>query len=147
MTLRKPTHDGWVVGDENHVSLHFLGADHYAKWQRSRGIAQEADIMIRVSVLYPNGDGTKFDMTYYTGKHMPMVRQKLGKACKCVAIDAGVEGAQPGSKPAFVAMCHLEFDSVEAFQAAFGPHATAILADIPNYTNVQPTIQISEVKL
>lgn len=24
-------HDSWVVGDESYVSLHFLGADHYAK--------------------------------------------------------------------------------------------------------------------
>jgi hypothetical protein len=24
-------HDSWVVGDEAYVSLHFLGADHYAK--------------------------------------------------------------------------------------------------------------------
>ncbi|MHC4218772.1 MAG: cupin domain-containing protein [Planctomycetota bacterium] len=23
-------HDSWVVGDERYVSLHFLGADHYA---------------------------------------------------------------------------------------------------------------------
>jgi uncharacterized protein (TIGR02118 family) len=44
-------------------------------------------------------------------------------------------------------MGHLYFDSVEAFQAAFSPHAGAIMGDIPNYTNVQPTIQVSEVKL
>jgi quercetin dioxygenase-like cupin family protein len=25
-----PGHDSWVVGDESYVSLHFLGADHYA---------------------------------------------------------------------------------------------------------------------
>jgi quercetin dioxygenase-like cupin family protein len=25
-----PGHDSWVVGDEPYVSLHFLGADHYA---------------------------------------------------------------------------------------------------------------------
>ena len=25
------THDSWVVGSEPYVSLHFLGADHYAK--------------------------------------------------------------------------------------------------------------------
>jgi hypothetical protein len=25
-------HDSWVVGDEPYVSLHFLGADHYAKY-------------------------------------------------------------------------------------------------------------------
>ena len=24
-------HDSWVVGDEPYVSLHFLGADHYAR--------------------------------------------------------------------------------------------------------------------
>ncbi|HLC06350.1 MAG TPA: cupin domain-containing protein [Anaerolineales bacterium] len=24
-------HDSWVVGDENYVSLHFLGADQYAR--------------------------------------------------------------------------------------------------------------------
>src|SRR5262245_50318698 len=24
-------HDSWVVGNERYVSLHFLGADHYAK--------------------------------------------------------------------------------------------------------------------
>ncbi len=26
-----PGHNSWVVGDEPYVSLHFLGADHYAK--------------------------------------------------------------------------------------------------------------------
>ncbi len=24
-------HDSWVIGEEKYVSLHFLGADHYAK--------------------------------------------------------------------------------------------------------------------
>lgn len=24
-------HDSWVIGDEPYVSLHFMGADHYAK--------------------------------------------------------------------------------------------------------------------
>lgn len=28
-----PGHDSWVVGDEPYVSLHFLGADHYAQKQ------------------------------------------------------------------------------------------------------------------
>ena len=29
-------HDSWVVGDEPYVSLHFLGADSYAKAEGSR---------------------------------------------------------------------------------------------------------------
>jgi uncharacterized protein (TIGR02118 family) len=44
-------------------------------------------------------------------------------------------------------MGHLYFDSVESFQTAFGPHAKEILADVPNYTDVKPSMQISEVRL
>ena len=103
--------------------------------------------MIKVSVLYPNRAGCKFDMDYYVNRHMPMVQQKLGGACKRIAVEGGIAGGTPGTPPAYVAMGHLYFDSTEAFQAAFAPHAQAILADIPNYTDTQPTIQISDVKL
>lgn len=103
--------------------------------------------MIKVSVLYPHKDGAAFNMSYYLDNHIPMVRQKLGAACKGAAVEQGLAGGAPGSKPAYAAMGHLLFDSVESFQAAFGPHAATIMADIPNYTAVQPVIQISEVKL
>ena len=26
-----PGHDSWVIGEERYVSLHFMGADHYAR--------------------------------------------------------------------------------------------------------------------
>ena len=103
--------------------------------------------MIKVSVLYPSGAGNTFDMDYYLSRHIPMVREKLGSACKDAAVEQGLGGVTPGSPPAFSAMGHLYFDSVEAFLTAFGPHAGEIMGDIPNYTNVQPTIQLSEVKL
>jgi len=103
--------------------------------------------MIKVSVLYPNNEGSKFDMSYYCNSHMPMVQQKLGTACKGVAVEQGVSGPTAGSRPAFVAMGHLYFDSAADFQAAFGPHAKNIMADIPNYTDIEPNIQVSEVKI
>jgi uncharacterized protein (TIGR02118 family) len=103
--------------------------------------------VIKVSVLYPNTAGCRFDMTYYLDKHMPMVQQKLGPACKRMAVEGGIAGDAPGSAPTYVAMGHLYFDTTDAFQAAFTPHAEVIMADIPNYTDTFPTIQISEVKL
>ena len=103
--------------------------------------------MIKVSVFYPTQNGSKFDMDYYCKSHIPMVQQKLGAACKGVAVEHGLSGATPGSRPAFVAMGHLYFDTAEAFETAFGPHAQEIMADIPNYTDIQPTIQVSEVKV
>jgi uncharacterized protein (TIGR02118 family) len=103
--------------------------------------------MIKVSVMYPAGEGAKFDMDYYCKRHMPMVQEKLGAACKSMAVEQGLAGGAPGAPPSYVAMGHLYFDSVAEFQAAFGPHAATLMADIPNYTNVQPVIQISEVKM
>lgn len=103
--------------------------------------------MIKVSVLYENAEGKNFDMAYYCEKHIPMVKQKLGPACRRLEVEQGLGGAQPGSKPRFVAMANFVFDSVEAFQNAFAPHADSIMGDIPNYTNIQPHIQVNEVKI
>jgi uncharacterized protein (TIGR02118 family) len=108
---------------------------------------KEEGKMIKVSVFYPNKEGCKFDMDYYCNNHGPMLQEKLGMALKGFAVEQGLSGAEPGSQATYVAMGHLLFDSVEAFQGAFGPHAEAIMGDIPNYTDVQPTIQISEVKI
>lgn len=103
--------------------------------------------MIKVSVLYPNTAGSKFDMDYYLKSHTPMVKQKLGAALKSVNIEEGIAGGAPGAPATYRVLCHLGFDSVDAFQAAFGPHAQAIMGDIPNYTDVQPVVQIGEVKV
>ncbi len=103
--------------------------------------------MIRVNVFYPRKEGARFDWTYYLEKHMPMVSRKFGSAAKGVGVEQGTSGGMPGSPPSFVAMAHFTFDSVEAFQAAFTPHAAEIMADIPNYTSIQPIIQISDVKI
>ncbi len=103
--------------------------------------------MINVSVLYPNAEGARFDMSYYLGKHIPMVRKLLGAALRSVSVEQGLGGGAPGSKAAYAVICNLRFDSVEAFQAAFGPHAAAVQADIRNYASVEPVIQLSELKL
>jgi uncharacterized protein (TIGR02118 family) len=103
--------------------------------------------MIKVSVLYPNGEGKIFDMKYYLAKHIPLVRRLSGAALKRIDVEEGVGGLVSGSPPAFLAIGHLSFESVQAFQSAFEPHVAEITGDIRNYTNTQPTIQISEVKL
>jgi uncharacterized protein (TIGR02118 family) len=103
--------------------------------------------MIKVSLLFPNSDSMKFDMDYYCNRHIPMLQKKLGTACKRVAVEEGLLGASPGSPPAFAAMGHLYFTCLETFQAAFHAHVTEIMEDLPNYSNVQPTIQISAVKI
>jgi uncharacterized protein (TIGR02118 family) len=103
--------------------------------------------VIIVSVLYPNGPGKNFDHEYYLRQHIPMVQRHLGAPLQRVAVERGLAGGAPGTPPPFLAAVHLYFESVETFQEAFGPHAESILADIPNYTNTTPVIQISEASL
>ena len=103
--------------------------------------------MIKVTVLYPNTPGSQFDIRYYCDTHIPLVRRLLGPALQGVAVEHGIAGATPGSPAPYLAIGELQFDSVEAFQSAFGPHSQEIMSDVPHYTNIQPVIQISEMKL
>lgn len=102
--------------------------------------------MIKVTIFYPDSPGARFDMAYYTTKHMPMV-QRLVAACKGIAAEQGLSAREPGSAPAYIAIGHLLFDTVEAYHSGFAPHAEQIRADIPNYTNTKPTVQISQITL
>jgi uncharacterized protein (TIGR02118 family) len=103
--------------------------------------------MIKVSVFYPNGPDIHFDMPYYVSRHMKMVQQLVGPALPGAAVEQGISCGEPGSRPLYIALGHLVFDSVADFQATFGKHAEQIVADVPNYTNSQPIIPISEVKM
>jgi uncharacterized protein (TIGR02118 family) len=103
--------------------------------------------VIKVSVMYPNAAGTKFDMTYYLDHHIPLVRRLLGSALKGVSVERGISGEEPRSAAPYIATGHLLFDSVQTFQSSFAPYAQEITEDIPKYTNSEPLIQIGEVKL
>jgi uncharacterized protein (TIGR02118 family) len=101
--------------------------------------------MIKVSVIYPNGPAVRFDHTYYRDRHLPLIKLRMGAALKYYTIDKGLSGGAPGSPAPFVAACHLMCDSIGAYQSAFGPHAKEISGDIANFTDVTPTVQVSEV--
>ena len=103
--------------------------------------------MIKVSVFYANSGGKHFDIDYYCEKHMTMVQRLCGPALKGMAVEHGMSGMTAGSPALFMAMGHLYFDSVEAFQGTFGPHLNEIMSDVPKYTDVEPVVQISEVKI
>jgi uncharacterized protein (TIGR02118 family) len=103
--------------------------------------------MIKISILYPNAQGARFDFQYYTQTHMPMSIKLLSThpGFKGVSVEQGVGGAAPGVDAAYVAMCHFSFDTVEDFMAAFMPHAAMLQGDMPNYTDIQPVIQVNQV--
>ena len=101
--------------------------------------------MICVSVLYAQAPGKRFDHDYYAGKHMPMVQERLQPLGLIrYEIDRGIGGAAPGSSPPFACIGRLYFNTLTEFQQSFARHGDELRNDVPNYTDIQPEIQISQ---
>lgn len=102
--------------------------------------------MYKVTILYPNGEDRTFDMEYYKNNHMPMVAGFLGKNLKFYEIDKGISGRTPADKIPFVAIGYFYISDVAEYNNAIAQHRDAIVSDIKKYTNIQPVIQISEIR-
>ncbi|MEM9144057.1 MAG: EthD family reductase, partial [Bacteroidota bacterium] len=100
---------------------------------------------VKVTIMYPNGDGKTFDMDYYESKHMPMLIHLFGDSLKKIHIDKGIAGRSPEEPIPYLAIGYLYFDDLTSYQKAFAPNAQKILGDIPNYTNSVPVVQVSEI--
>lgn len=99
--------------------------------------------MVTISVLYPRTAESRFDHDYYMQKHVPMVRARL-KDMGFVKLEL-MRGLSTldGGPPPFELIAHLTFSSPEHMQAALVSAGVEIMGDIPNYSNVQPLIQLN----
>ena len=97
--------------------------------------------MYDVIVMYPNRDDVKFDIHYYLTTHIPLVSRLLDttiEVCKGIATPAGT--ASP-----YLYTARIRVNSLEEYQVAMAKHGAQIMADIPNYCNAQPTVQMYEI--
>jgi uncharacterized protein (TIGR02118 family) len=112
--------------------------------QAASTIGKEVNPMIRVSVMYPNAPGKKFDWDYYLSKHIPAVRALTTMGLVRVEVDKGIASAQPGVAAPFLAIAHMYFNTVEDVQR-FMSGGAELMADLPNFTDIQPQAQISQI--
>ena len=129
------------------LALLFLGILLITGWKQiplNENSISEAGT-VKVMIMYPNEEGKTFNMDYYNQKHMPMCAELFGEALQSYSIDKGLMGRIPSEPATYVAIGTFHFNQLSDYEKAFGPNAEKILADIPNYTNIQPVVQISEV--
>ena len=100
--------------------------------------------MIKLSMIYPNTPGKKFDMNYFCEKHMVMVKKLMGDACRGMSVEEGIKGLYNAP---YTAIGSFLFDSGESLLNTVVPLAKEIALDIPNFTDITPQIQASIVKI
>ncbi len=101
--------------------------------------------MVKVAIYYPNDEGNTFDMDYYANTHMPMAAELFGDNLKAMVIDKGLGGGAPGVAAPYVAIGYFYFADMATCQSEMGEHSKTLQADVPNYTNIKPVLQISEI--
>ena len=101
--------------------------------------------MFKVSVMYPNQEGARFDVNYYCTKHMDLVRKHLqpfGLVRTEVLKGVGGTAGQPAP---YICIGSLYFETADGYEKGIAASGGALRADIPNFTNVTPVRQVSEV--
>jgi uncharacterized protein (TIGR02118 family) len=97
--------------------------------------------MVILSVLYPKTKDSKFDLEYYLETHIPLVKSRWSEmGLRDVDLVQGT-AAVDGGAATYEVIGQLAFDSTESLENALSRHGNEIIADIPNFTNVQPIIQ------
>ena len=121
----------------------FAQQNHAPKSGNKANVVEKS--LIKVSILYPYAEGKTFDMDYYEKSHMPFIAGLLGSNLVRYTIEKGISNGIPNSPLPFMAIGSFYVKSLSDYQAAITPNREAIRADFPKYTNISPTILISEV--
>lgn len=101
--------------------------------------------MYKLTAMYPNGPDVRFKFDYYTGPHDRLVKDLLtSHGLMQVDVDRGVDAPGENGAP-YIAIGTLWFESADGIEDGLAEHGEEILGDIPNFSNVEPEIQISEV--
>ena len=100
--------------------------------------------MVLISVMYPSGAGTRFDMDYYLQKHMPLVSERWSsKGLHGYEVVKGV-ATPDGKTPPYQVMAFLRFESADAFAGAAQADGAEIFGDTPELTATQAAAQLND---
>lgn len=92
--------------------------------------------------MYPRREDGRFDFDYYLKSHMKMVKDLAAGKVRAIRVEKSVAGGPPNP---YEAIGHIDCDSMADWQAVFDAHGQKFMADVPNFTNIQPVLQVSEV--
>ncbi len=99
--------------------------------------------MVRATFSYLKSASTRFDFTYYLTHHVPLAKRLLAPVR--LEVDRGVSGEERGSEPRCVCVAHLYFATLDDYYAALETHGDELGRDVPNYTDAELEILVTEI--
>jgi uncharacterized protein (TIGR02118 family) len=145
-----------VKGGGATVTLGMLAATFGAVLPKGVQAQDSAKGVNCLTILYPAGDGIKFDADYYRDHHLKTIMKLYGNTIerfelrKVNAPPAPPVGATPPPNapppgPKFAAAVNIWIADLAAFQANNQKHGKTLQDDVPNFTNGKPSIQFDKV--
>lgn len=98
---------------------------------------------VTLQVIYPVSDDSTFDHEYYIKTHMALVAEHMGSQISSTLVTKGLSGGPKTAAP-YHTIASIVFPDQDAMNSALrasGP----VMADVVNFTNVQPQTLIGEV--
>lgn len=91
-----------------------------------------------LTILYPNGEGVRWDVDYYRTGHMPLIMRLYGtKAIKRFELRKG-DTNMAGAKADFIGSVNIYIEDQKAFDAAGKEHGKTLVDDVPHFSSVMP---------
>jgi uncharacterized protein (TIGR02118 family) len=96
--------------------------------------------MVRLAIVYPNGEGKRFDLKYDIERHMAGAHQMLGPyGLVRVEVDRPLD---PGP---IACVGYFYFETLDGLHRAMEARGGELVADVPNYTDITPQLYAGEV--
>jgi uncharacterized protein (TIGR02118 family) len=97
-----------------------------------------------ITVMYPNTPGVTFDFDYYLKHHATLIKRLYGDSIGKLELRRG-SATPDGSPVPYLAIINIWIADQQAFDSAGAKHGATLIADVPNFTNTMPTIQIDAI--
>ncbi|HEY6451434.1 MAG TPA: EthD family reductase [Steroidobacteraceae bacterium] len=97
-----------------------------------------------ITVLYPAKDNDAFDQAFYLARHVPLIRDILGKSLHRLEVRRG-QPAPDGTPPMYTAVISIWIADWAAYEKAMAVRAKELIDEVPLFTKAMPVIQTDEV--
>jgi uncharacterized protein (TIGR02118 family) len=99
-----------------------------------------------MTILYPAGNGVTFNADYYRDHHLATIMNLYGKSISRFELRSVIPAAAGAQAIPYSAAVNIWIANLEAFNANNARHGPTLVADVPNFTNSQPTIQYDKIR-